>query len=332
MIKKSFLFILVSLFVSSLNAQMIPISTSDYGLKAYPISVRYQKYETDSTNKPKDQRSSFIDDYLMNFNENRLLVEKINYIGGKNDRYSKFTYNVNRTLDKEEFFEPTNKIISTTSYSYAYLGRPSEVVAVEYPASLGGANKMVSKQTYKWNEKGQLSEYSTFGDDATIQKTIKYFYGPQDSLIYTLSSFGYNRNIEKTVYNRDFNFFVKEMILYRNDSQVRRETYTLDDKNQIVNKKVYNGKDKLTLDYKYTYDEHGYMTSEIGVDPKGAWAIEYYYKYEKDQFFNWTKKTTFDGWQPKYVELRKFEYSNKQHFYDDLKDAATKKVVRERSE
>lgn len=72
-----------------------------------------------------------------------------------------------------------------------------EVVEVNYPASLGGANKMVSRQTYKWNPKGQLSEYSIYGDDASRQKTIQYFYGPQDSLIYTLTTYGFNKNVEE---------------------------------------------------------------------------------------------------------------------------------------
>jgi hypothetical protein len=46
------------------------------------------------------------------------------------------------------------------------------------------------------------------------------------------------------------------------------------------------------------------MLSEIAKDNKGKWAIEYYYKYEKDKFFNWTKKITYDGWEPKYIETR----------------------------
>lgn len=127
---------------------------------------------------------------------------------------------------------------------------------------------MVSKQTYKWNSKGQLSEYSIYGDDASKQKTIEYFYGPQDSLIYTLTTFGFNKNIEKTTYKRDFKHHLIEMSVFRNDLQVRRETYDLNDNFQIIGKKVYNGKNKLTLSYTYTYDEHNYMLSEIAKDNK----------------------------------------------------------------
>ena len=166
----------------------------------------------------------------------------------------------------------------------------------------------------------------------SIHKTTEYFYGPQDSLIYTITKYGYNKNVEKTTYKRDFAFYVSEVVMYRNDSQVRKEVYQRDENYNIINKKVYNGKNKLTLEYKMTYDQHGFITSEIGIDNKGAWALEYYYKYEKDKFFNWTKKTTYDGWEPKYIEIREITYSNKDHFYDDLKDEDAKKVVRERLE
>jgi hypothetical protein len=312
------------------NAQIVPISTDDYKLMGYPLKMRYQKFETDTNYSQKLKRTSYIEDYELTFNENRKLIQRQHYIGENKDRYSVFTYdNISRYLLKEELFEANNKIVSTITHSYNYLGRLAEVVEVNYPASLGGANKVVFRQSYKWNEKGQLSQYTTFGDDASKQKTIEYFYGPQDSLIYTLTTYGFNKNVEKTTYKRNFAHYLIEMTIFRNDSQVRRETYDLNDKFQMVGKKVYNGKNKLTLTYNYTYDEHNYMLSEIAKDQKGNWAIEYYYKYEKDKFFNWTKKITYDGWEPKYIETRVFTYSDKEHFYDDLKDKDQKKVIKD---
>lgn len=266
MFKSNFILILLLSIGLYSYSQMIPITTQDYSLKAYPTKVRYQKFVTDSLYRQIDKRKSFIDDYELKFNENRHLIEKINFIDGEKDRYSIISYNVNKSIDKEELFEPNDKIVSTVSYNYAYLGRLSEVITVEYPSSLGGANKMLKKETYRWNKKGQLSEYSIYGDDASIQKSIQYFYGPQDSLIYTITKFGYNKNIEKTTYKRDFAFYIKEIINYRNDSQVRKEVFERDENYNIINKKVYSGKNKLTLDYKYTYDEHGYVLSEIGID------------------------------------------------------------------
>src|SRR5690554_3891010 len=159
-------FIFLSLFCLSMisYSQIIPITTEDYSLKAYPSKVRYQKFETDTLYRQIDKRKSFIDDYEITFNENRKLTSKVNYIDGQKDRYSVVSYNVNKSIDKEELFEPNGKIVSTVSYNYAYLGRLSEVITVEYPASLGGANKMVKKETYRWNKNGQLAEYSIYGD------------------------------------------------------------------------------------------------------------------------------------------------------------------------
>lgn len=330
MLKKriTLLFTLIICFAFSLEAQIVPITTADYGLYGYPLTVGYQKYSTDTNYVQKEKKISFIDDYNMTFNENRRLVKRQHFINGNKDRYTIFTYDdVTRDLLKEELFEANSKIVSTITHKYGYLGRLEEVLSVEYPVSLGGANKMVSKQTYKWNPKGQLSEYSIYGDDASRQKTIQYFYGPQDSLIYTLTTYGFNKNVEKTTYKRNFAHYLIEMTMFRNDEQTRRETYDLNDQYQVVGKKVYNGKNKLTLSYTYTYDEHNYMLSEIAKDNKGKWAIEYYYKYEKDKFFNWTKKITYDGWEPKYIETRVITYSNKDHFYQDLKDSDQKKVI-----
>ncbi|MDR0971191.1 MAG: hypothetical protein LBM25_02260 [Bacteroidales bacterium] len=327
-IKNLIFFALLLLFLFESKAQIVPVSTEDYGLMGYPMEVKYQKYETDTNYNQKEKQVSFIDDYTMEFDKNRRLIKRQHFIKGNKDRYTIFTYDtITRNLLKEELFEASGKVVSTITHSYNYLGRLEEVVSVEYPLSLGGANKMVSKQTYKWNRKGQLSEYTTFGDDASKQKTIEYFYGPQDSLIYTLTTYGFNKNVEKTTYKRDFKHYVIEVTFFRNDKQTRRETFLLNDKNQIIEKKIFDPNDKITLTYNYTYDEHNYVLSEIAKDKKGRWAIEYYYKYDKDKFFNWTKKTTYDGWEPKYIETRKITYFDKEHFYQDLKDFDQKKVI-----
>jgi DNA end-binding protein Ku len=53
------------------------------------------------------------------------------------------------------------------------------------------------------------------------------------------------------------------------------------------------------------------------------------YQYEKDKYFNWTKRITFDSWTEKYTEIRKIDYLEKEYWYEDLKDADTKRVIRE---
>lgn len=96
----------------------------------------------------------------------------------------------------------------------------------------------------------------------------------------------------------------------------------------LEKKDVYSKKDKKILSYTYTYDEHGNITSEVAIDNKNVKTIEYYYKYEKDKFFNWTKRTMYDGWDVKYTEIRSMEYFDKTHFYEDLKDADTGRIIK----
>ena len=158
---------------------------------------------------------------------------------------------------------------------------------------------------------------------------MEYFYGPQDSLIHTISTFEFTKNVDKVTFKRDYKHDVIEKITVRNDKQTRRETFERNDKGLIIKKEVFNAKDKKLLTYTYEYDVHNYMTSEVAVNDRGVKTIEYYYKYEKDKYFNWTKRITFDSWAEKYTEIRKIDYLEKEYWYEDLKDADTKRVIRE---
>jgi hypothetical protein len=135
--------------------------------------------------------------------------------------------------------------------------------------------------------------------------------------------------VDKVTYKRDFKHSLIEKINIRNDKQTRRETYSYNDKGLLEQKEVYNGKNKKLLTYTYKYDQHNYMIEEIAVNDKDVRTIEYYYKYEKDKFFNWTKRTVYDIWDVKYTEIRKIEYEDKEHWYEEMKDADTKRVVRD---
>ncbi len=322
-----FFFALSLLASLQISAQVAPHLTSDYGLLGYPQSVRYMKFEADSA--LKSQRTSFIEDYQLVFDQGRRLTERTNYIDGKKDRYSTYQYDNNRHLSKETLLESDNKIVSTTEYTYNYLGRIAEIITVEYPQSRGGANTVVRQESYEYNAKGQRTKEIVSSERSRESRTTEYFYGPQDSLIYTITTYSYNKNVDKVTYKRDFNHTLIEKITVRNDRQTRRETYRYNEKGLIEQKEVYNGKDKKLLTYSYAYDEHNYLTEEIAVNDKGVKTIEYYYKYEKDKYFNWTKRTVYDVWDVKYTEIRKIDYLDKEHWYEDMKDADTKRVVRE---
>ncbi|MBO5963922.1 MAG: hypothetical protein U0K83_07570 [Bacteroidales bacterium] len=308
-------------------SQVTPHTTTDYHLEGYPKQVRYMKFESDSA--LKNQRTSFIEDYQLTFNDQRQLIERTNYINGKKDRYSTYEYDNNRQLFKETLLEANNKIVSVTEYTYNYLGRIAEITTIEYPQSRGGANTVVRHESYEYNKKGQQIKHIISSDNSKESRTTQFFYGPQDSLIYTITTYSYNKNVDKVTYKRDFKHSLIEKINIRNDKQTRRETYSYNDKGLLEQKEVYNGKNKKLLTYTYKYDQHNYMIEEIAVNDKDVRTIEYYYKYEKDKFFNWTKRTVYDIWDVKYTEIRKIEYEDKEHWYEEMKDADTKRVVRD---
>lgn len=308
-------------------SQDIPNMTKDYDLSGYPSSVRYMKFESDSA--LKSQRTSFIDDFQLEFNNIRQLTERVNFIDGKKDRYINYVYDNNKQLVKKTLMEANNKIVAVTTYEYNYLGRLAKAVEIEYPQSRGGANTTMRTEEFFYNAKGLLSKYTVDSQNERENKVVEYFYGPQDSLIHTISTFSFTKNVDKVTFKRDYKHDVIEKIMVRNDKQTRRETFERNDKGLVVKKEVFNAKDKKLLTYTYEYDVHNYMTSEIAVNDRGVKTIEYYYQYEKDKFFNWTKRITFDSWTEKYTEIRKIEYWDKEYWYEDLKDADTKRVIRE---
>ncbi len=308
-------------------SQDIPNMTVDYDLSGYPSSVRYMKFESDSA--LKSQRTSFIDDFQLDFNNIRQLTERVNFIDGKKDRYINYVYDNNKQLVKKTLMEANNKIVAVTTYEYNYLGRLAKAVEIEYPQSRGGANTIMRTEEFFYNAKGFLSKYTMDSQNERENKVVEYFYGPQDSLIHTISTFSFTKNVDKVTFKRDYKHDVIEKIYVRNDKQTRRETFERNDKGLVVKKEVFNAKDKKLLTYTYEYDVHNYMTSEIAVNDRGVKTIEYYYQYEKDKFFNWTKRITFDSWTEKYTEIRKIEYWDKEYWYKDLKDADTKRVIRE---
>ena len=180
-----------------------------------------------------------------------------------------------------------------------------------------------------YNTKGLLIERSISSDNKGGNKLVKYFYGPADSLIATVTTYKHNSNVDKVNYKRAFNNLVIECARLRNDKMTRRETYTWDDDARLIGKDIYQRDNKKILSYTYAYDEHDNLIKEVAVDDKEVKTIDYQYKYEKDKFFNWTKRSVYDGGSLKYTEIRTIEYFEKTHFYEDLKDADTGRIIKD---
>ncbi|MDO5759842.1 MAG: hypothetical protein Q4Q06_02315 [Bacteroidota bacterium] len=309
------------------KAQEIAHTTNDFNLMGYVKSLRYMKFEADTT--IKNQRASFIEDYQLSFSDNRLLEYRLNFIGGNADRKTSYEYNNKRQLIKETITEQDGKVVSLTTYTYNNIGRLVTIKEISYPNSKGAANKVVRDELLTYNTKGLLVERSISSDNKNANKLIKYYYGPADSLISTVTTYQRNSNVDKVVYKRAFNNLVVECARYRNDKLQKKETYEWDDEARLIKKDVYRANKKI-LSYTYTYDEHDNILSEVAIDDKEVKTIEYYYKYEKDKFFNWTKRSVYDANDLKYTEVRTIEYFDKTHFYEDLKDANTGRILKDK--
>jgi len=308
-------------------AQTVPHTTNDFNLMGYVKTLRYMKFEGDTA--IKNQRLSFIEDYQLTFSDNRLLESRLNFIEGKSDRKTSYEYNNKRQLVKQTITEKDGKVVSEVFYTYNNIGRLSTIKEISYPNSRGGANKIIRDEVLTYNTKGLLVEKNISSNNKNANKLIKYYYGPADSLISAVTTYKHNSNVDKVNYKRDFNNSVIETTILRNDKLVKRETYEWDNKARLIKKDVYQRDNKKILAYTYTYDEHNNLLSEVATDDKEVKTIEYYYKYEKDRFFNWTKRLVYDANDLKYTEIRSMEYFDKTHFYEDLKDADTGRILKD---
>lgn len=330
---KKYLFLLgLSILICyGLNAQTSPHKTLDYNLQGYPKIVRYMKFEADTA--LKEQRISYIEDYQLTFDDNRQLLDRTNFINGNRDRSTKYEYNNKRQLITETIYEASGSIVDKITYTYNNIGRLATLTEVSYPNSRGGANRIERNEVYTYNTKGLLIEKNITSDNKYGNKKITYAYGPADSLISQVTTYGYNSNVEKMVIKRDFANRKMETTWSRNDKMTRRELYYYDNyTGMMTNKEVFSSKNEKLLTYTYKYDEHFNKISEIAIDNHNVKTIEYRYKYTKDKFFNWTKCVTYDSWAVKYTEVRNIEYFDKEHFYEDQKDYDTKRVLRDEVE
>lgn len=329
--KKS-LFIIGALLFGTLfsMAQDIAYRTTDFNLQGYPKSVRYMKFVSDSS--LKQQRISYIEDYQLIFNAQRLLVERVNLINGNRDRTTKYEYNKRRQLVSETIYEIDGRIASQTIYTYNNIGRLSMMVEVSYPNSRGGANRIERKEENTYNTKGLLVERLVTSDNVYGNKLMKYYYGPADSLISMVTTYNNNANEEKLTIKRAFNNLPIEKIWSRNDKMTRRETYDYDNNGFLKTKEVFSDRNIKLLTYTFEYDEHFNVISEIAVNNKNTKSIEYTYELKKDKFFNWTKRIMYDSWAVKYTEVRSIEYFDKTHFYENQKDFDTKRILRDDEE
>ena len=135
-----------------------------------------------------------------------------------------------------------------------------------------------SKETYKYDDKGNLIEW--------------YYYELHDGLAATYKYDAKGNLIEEISYSH---------------AGVGNTTYKYDAKgNKIEENSYFIG----LLDRKYTmkYDAKGNLIEGNSYEADGSLDYKYTFKYEFDEKGNWIKRITFKNQIPESIEEREFEY------------------------
>lgn len=245
------------------------------------------------------------ENYSKQYNEKGYLIEKIEYSSGgtlikykhifkydkKENNVEQNTYYSNDTLyykiiiryDKygniltENTFDDEGNLESQIKFKY---NKRKKISRIEYDQD----KKMECKNTYKYNEKGLISEDNRFLSDNKLFRKFRYKYDEKGN------------QIEEKVYDPDDSLIYCNSWKY-NDKGFKIEfTYTDIKKNKLSNKHIYN------------YDEQGNPIEHTEYDSEGNLVNKDKWEYEYDKENNWTKKIEFLRGNPRFISIRKIEY------------------------
>lgn len=171
----------------------------------------------------------------------------------------------NQRVMGRERYEVGGKILEQVSYSYT----PRGYIAMEETSSQSG--KLVHTREYWYNRRGNLLRERVrvnYQDWREEWKKVSYAYYPKSDLV------------KKEVWRNSEGF--KEVNKYLYDSNG----------NVLVSRK-YDGKNTLTDEWKYSYDEYGNEIHKTGADYTIPWRATWNSVYEYDIYGNWCKKIIY---------------------------------------
>lgn len=230
--------------------------------------------------------------------DGKLIVQILNIYDGLGNCVEESAYNSdglmwqyftvldeNRRIMRRERQEAGGKVAEQTIYKYDSRGH----IAMEEISSHSG--KLVHTREYRYNRGGKVvRERVSVNSEGWPEewKEVSYTYYPKSDLV------------KKEVWSHSSG--VKEVNRYLYDSSG----------NVLVSRK-YDGKNTLTDEWKYSYDEYGNEIQKIGADYTIPWRATWNSVYEYDISGNWSKKIIYctDGngnTAPQIVIERVIEY------------------------
>ena len=199
----------------------------------------YRLYEYDDAGKilKKSQIGSdetIISEETFSYNSDDLLVKSDFISGGKEVSYSEFTYDEDKRVIEEEYFNPMGELLSVSSYEYDDKGRRSKWVS----GDSGGIPMMYTQYEYKNGKLVQMNYHMPTGElEGYTQLEYK----------------GDNLVLEAT---------------YSPTSKLEKKTEYILQGDRVVQALYYTGK-TLIRTVKFTFDQAGNVIEETTMNRHG---------------------------------------------------------------
>lgn len=199
-----------------------------------------------------------------------------------------------------------------------------------------GSKKAYSKNVFKYDANGNMTELSNYGADGKSTSTIKYTYDENGLLVKeeTLLKDGTVDMVSTVKTDAKGNKIEQEDVRAGGNVLFNyRHVYTYDQKGQQLERVAFRGNGALLFKYNFTYDDRGNkiewlqtgpnntivgkvvykfnennnMIEETHFKPDGTAAEAYTFTYDYDKKKNWIRqKKIQDG---KVVEIKEREYN-----------------------
>ena len=199
-----------------------------------------------------------------------------------------------------------------------------------------GSKKTASKNVFKYDANGNMTELSNFGADGKLASTIKYTYDANGVLVKeeTLLKDGTIDIISTVKTDAKGNKVEQEDVRPSGNVMFNyRHVYTYDQKGQMLERVAFRGNGSLLFKYNFTYDDRGNkiewlqtgpnnsivgkvvykfnennnMVEETRFKGDGTTDVIYTYTYDYDKKKNWTRQKKIQ--EGKVVEIKEREYN-----------------------
>ena len=240
----------------------------------------YYEYKYDDQHRVIEELCFFDENELaehkfIEWDENNLKVsEKVVYQEDGSENISYYTYNENKLLIEKRIVDQDDEPEETDKYVYEGDKLMSET-------RLDGDNKTVYTKKYKYDEKGNITEYQYASSDPYESMRMEYAYNEQGEREKSLKYNYKNMLTEKNLMEFDEKGNLIELF---EETQTSKKTTKLyyDDNNNQIKQEDYNEDDELVINIDRTFDADNQMLESLifAQNPDDGVQQMYAYKYE----------------------------------------------------